>query len=481
MKNLIKILFIFCCTITTFAQIPDELDTSFGTNGHVEHTVTPNNDLMGIFIHDSYKLPNGKILAVGTANDGCGSVSGYYGIVIRFNVDGSIDTSFSQNGFYITNSTHFRQIIVENNNSFYIKSSSSLLNIDSNGSIITSFTTPNVLKVFLDSNNDFITINKIGSTYKIGKMSSNGSINNTFGDNGYYTVPSNFKINKITLDESNNIYAVGYDNTDPNLEKLIVLKLNSNGLLDTTFATNGIYKFEAYTRSHGFFIQIDQQNRLLITGIRPGDYNYNRGLLMLRLDLDGSIDTSFSGNGYFFKNIHSDSTPRKIHLTTNGEIYVTGQGFYRMYIAKFNENGFSDISFGTNGSILTEYLSTTIYATSSIMYNDNIILIGAKMFAHCNQSKYKATLSKYLIDNNRLNTNETTLINSTKIFPNPIKNKIVIQTESLHYKIKLFDALGKRINVNVNNDIIDARSLNSGVYYLHITSNLNTKIVKLIK
>ncbi|WP_442264559.1 T9SS type A sorting domain-containing protein [Tenacibaculum sp. ZS6-P6] len=475
-------------TINSNAQIPGTLDNSFGINGQYEYTVTVGTTLYGIIANDSYTLPNGKILIVGVASSGCSSNSSYSGIMARFNSDGTFDTSFNQTGFKLTSTENFRQIIPVADDSFYILSYTKILKVDPQGNLDNSFGNNGVVnltqfnKAFkIDSQGNFIVLSKFSSsstTHYLKKITSVGNIDLTFGNNGFYQFDFAYRLNTLLLDSNDNIYVTGQDNTSSTAPKLIVAKLTNNGDLYNTFGVNGVFKLNTYVISRGFLINFDSQNQLIVAG--DGNYLGNLGLILLKINTNGILDNTFNSSGYLHKPISSESTPSKLHITNDGNLYVLGTGWFRMYIAKFNGNGTSDSDFGTNGYVLTENVSSIVYCKSSEINDNNIIVVGAKSFTHCNQTKYKLTLSKYFIEDETLSIEDQEMSQIT-LYPNPFIDKIRINTGGKAYKVKMFDINGKEMPIHIDSDVITTTLLTKGIYLLKININDKSKYYKIIK
>ena len=112
---------------------------------------------------------------------------------------------------------------------------------------------------------------------------------------------------------------------------------------------------------------------------------------------------------------------------------------------------------GVDGSDLVQFVITTDLGT---VYYDNLYL-----------------------HNNNLSTNDFAT-NSFRAFPNPTNGDWNISASTVINKIAVYDILGKHVvslAPNANEAVIDASSLNSGIYFAKIEGNNGSKTVKLIK
>lgn len=79
------------------------------------------------------------------------------------------------------------------------------------------------------------------------------------------------------------------------------------------------------------------------------------------------------------------------------------------------------------------------------------------------------------------NNNE---INSFKVFPNPANSSLQIETVNNNSNIKIIDISGRTIidiHSQKSNNKINISELNKGIYFVKLTTNNNTQIIKFIK
>jgi uncharacterized delta-60 repeat protein len=153
-------------------------------------------------------------------------------------------------------------------------------------------------KVLVDSNNNYILMgitvnndNNIKYGLELVKYNSNGTLVNSFGNNGevFYN-EVNFYPNSFALDQDNNIYVVG-SVVDNNFHKMVyVIKFNHNGELDRTFGTDGKYIIDFSNREmEAVDIAIDKDNKIIVAF--NDDRHINFGFT--RLYLNGTPDNNF--------------------------------------------------------------------------------------------------------------------------------------------------------------------------------------------
>ncbi len=119
-------------------------------------------------------------------------------------------------------------------------------------------------------------------------------------------------------------------------------------------------------------------------------------------------------------------------------------------------------------------------------FNDSkdIVLEIKNAYLVDNQGAYSTvegmTSSSVLIGTS-VSTQETTFTNEY-IFPNPVKNTLMIQTERDIQNVMIYNSTGVLINMNQTfENKINTNALTSGVYFIHLIGEAGTGIYKFIK
>ena len=187
-----------------------------------------------------------------------------------------------------------------------------------------------------------------------------GVLDESFGNGGIAKLDdpdSSSRAGDIALTENQDIIAVGrIDNNSAIYNS--VLKLNSDGTLDTSFGTNGYslvnFGSSALDRYIGVFIQ---ENGNIVAAGHHGSPNLD--IVVSRFLPNGMLDTSFGNSGHSFLDIAELDYFGKIIPADNGFFIVNhsstaGVASY-LTIAKYDSEGTLDFSFGNNGVVLTDF------------------------------------------------------------------------------------------------------------------------------
>jgi uncharacterized delta-60 repeat protein len=158
---------------------------------------------------------------------------------------------------------------------------------------------------------------------------------------------------------------VGQTRNSSGVDNLAVVRYTPEGDLDTTFNGTGqqLISFGSTSLSvNGCTIQDNgtAQAKIILAGGGGSTWNF------IRLNADGTLDTSFGVGGkstVTFSNKVADSFPRAVIMqqTTGGwRILAAGRSYvgktdYDFALVRLNLNGSLDTSFGTSGVVTTDF------------------------------------------------------------------------------------------------------------------------------
>lgn len=431
----------------------------------------------------------------------------YFSGIERFNENGSPDITFGSNGkiglgFYFTD---FDALAVDNANNIIVSgytslSSGVILRITPAGALDPTFGDQGI--TYLEDNIDFIPrINsiKIQSNNKIVlgggnnvngivdylliRLNENGTVDTTFGNNGISMVGLNNVSEMITAIEVLNdgkIVATGFTNENfGNDFQAVVLKFNSVGLLDPTFNGNGKY---LTSRSVDFYvngdIKVQNDGKILSTF-----ESLNDNFILYRLNSNGTLDNNFGSGGYVNTYITGFDKSAQIHYnSTNQAITLIGttveEEIGKFALVRYFGNGEIDFSFGNSGIVVTDlgYNSQTISATPTY---DGKLVVSGNLYDDVAMD-YDQVMARYYLEEslNLLNQEELAL----RIFPNPAAETLYIQmkNEIPAESFTVTDMNGKVIlNGKLSNEQnINVSNLSNGVYFITVNDFQPIRFIK---
>jgi uncharacterized delta-60 repeat protein len=248
---------------------------------------------------------DGKILVAGSSD-------GKFALV-RYNSNGSLDTIFDMDGKVTTNLGSY--------------ASGGFVALQADGKII----------VAGSSNNAFALV----------RYNSNGSLDTTFSGDGKLTTnigTSYDYASAVTLQADGKILVAGYSfDSVTGFSDVVIARYNRNGSLDTTFDNDGKVITDFVFYDYGYSVTLQADGKILVAGY--SDDSRHGLFTLMRYNSDGSLDTTFNGDGKVTAYSGSGSS---VTLQADGKILVAGNS---------GDNDFALIRYNTDGSLDTNFSS----------------------------------------------------------------------------------------------------------------------------
>lgn len=507
MKSIYSYLTIIFCffIIQVKAQTPD---TTFGANGKV-NTSFGN---FSVYFNALATQNDGKIYAVG-ATEGLGP-NGIF--ISKYNPDGLIDNTYNSNGVngipgtkeigYGSNYEFCHTIVIQADNKLILAGSSNgdfaLARLNQNGDYDTDFSNDGKMifsfgagngskinKVLLQSDGKIIAVgqayNGVNFDFGIARFNTNGSLDTSFGTDGKAIIPigpANDFGKDTLLQPDGKILIVGYSNNALGYDSLSAIRLNSNGSLDTSFATNGKIYYNIPSKDYcvAEAIALQSDGKILISGHADGDF------AVMRYNTNGTLDTTFGNSGYTTTDFgNSQDKVYAISIRPDGRIILAGHNYEQAVstfldfgIASYNSDGSLDTNFDSDGK-MTISMGYSSGIKDMIIQPDGKLLFGGYS-AEIMNSNLRYSLLR-LSDSN-LSVNET-IFNDNKVvlYPNPTNEFITISTSENIEKLELYNIHGQQLDIKNKtlNNTIDLSGFDRGIYFVKLNSNQTFKINKL--
>lgn len=292
---------------------------------------------------------------------------------------GSLDTSFGTGGKVLTG---FTAVTNSNDESYYSA-------IQTDGKIVTVGDSP-----IASGNYDFTIVRYL----------TNGTLDTTFGTQGKVTFGlGNYdSARAVAINTDGKIYVVGgTGGTSLSLSTNITLiRLNTNGTLDTTFGTAGVSTFGLTGYDIPTDITIQSDGKILISGNNIVDLTDNYSdLSLFRINPDGTLDLDFSNDGKLTLNLGDEDRPSIIEIDASNKILLGGKCGSYIGMARYNQDGSFDNTFGTMGKITLQINERSVTVGDfKIQTDGKIVLTG---------SYYSSVASNPDVYIARLNSNGT--------------------------------------------------------------------------
>lgn len=305
--------------LVTLAAAGD-LDTSFAGDGIFTDNIAGSHT-QG---HAVIVQPDGKIV-VGGATDSLGNSALRYAIA-RFNPDGSLDNSFSNDG---------------TNYDINIRGTAAGLALHDDGTIVQCGFGTNGFTLF--------------------RYSSSGVLDTGFGLASYARLiiggGAEEGCEGLAIQPDDKIIAAGWggNNTDPDV---VVARFTITGTLDTSFDSDGYVTLDIVgEEDQASDVLLQPNGKIVIAGnsVNGGV----RSALLARFDSAGTLDTTFGVNGVVIPTFGASGPDvfESIVQLDNGQLLVTGSrddgSQNDIILLRYSADGVLDTTFGTNGVVIT--------------------------------------------------------------------------------------------------------------------------------
>jgi uncharacterized delta-60 repeat protein len=318
--------------LVTFTSTAGELDASFDGDGLLT------TDFFNNYDH-SYALavqPDGKLVVAGASSAGGGDFA-----LARYNPDGSLDTSFDGDGRVTTDF---------NGND----DEASALALQPDGKII-------VAGQIWDGNS---------SDFALARYNPDGSLDASFSGDG--KVITDFAGGRdwaaaLVVQPDGKIVASGWAWTVSYCD-FAVARYDPDGSLDTSFDSDGKVTTDFVGREDcSYALALQPDGKLVVAGYAWN--GNNEDFALARYNSDGSLDASFDGDGLLTTSFSgSYDAAYALALQPDGKLVAAGItsiiGNGDFALARYNPDGSLDTSFGGDGRVTTDFAgnSDTAYA-----------------------------------------------------------------------------------------------------------------------
>jgi uncharacterized delta-60 repeat protein len=379
------------------------LDTSFGENGRV---TTDFNNFNDIDIVNTMVLQADKIIVAGYTTNLFSFTSDI--ALARYTANGTLDSSFGKHGKLTTDfniDDRANSIMLQGDKivvAGYTRNNDdvnfALARYGADGALDASFGENGKVTTDINGFDDYakaITLqeNKIilaGYTggfpnsvdFALVRYTADGRLDNSFGKNGRVTTDFNGAedyLNAITL-QGNKILVVGYTYVDNGYYDFALARYDGGGDLDTSFGEQGLLA-GYFPVSHTFFKSTAiQGNKVIAAGYALNDNKNNSDFALARYNNNGTLDTSFGVNGRVTTDFNGSSENVTSMVLQGDKIVVAGttdsHNSFDFALARYTANGTLDSSFGVNGFVTTDFNGSSENVTSMVLQGDKIVVGG---------------------------------------------------------------------------------------------------------
>jgi uncharacterized delta-60 repeat protein len=323
------------------------LDTSFGSGGH---TTNAFGSATAVALQPQSSGPS-KILAAGDAS----SRHGNEFAVARYNANGTLDTTFGKKGEVVTDLggtvTFLDSMVVDSSGRIlvagYTGAGAALVRYNANGSLDTSFGSGGELLTSIPIQNsvkgDGLALQTDGKivlagsgldpahstqVFEVARFNTNGTLDSTFGTGGVVKtlVGGGDEFGGLAIQADGKIVLAGSE-TAVSAYPLYLLRYNTDGTLDNAFGSSGVVSL---TNPAGIVPKADggvavQSDGSIVVGGDMGDpVTQQPAFIAVRVSSTGALDTGYGNGGWASAEFGYSGSAQAIALEPDGAVLVAG-------------------------------------------------------------------------------------------------------------------------------------------------------------
>ena len=352
---------------------PGTLDTSFNGTGIVTTSIATHDIGNAVAIQS-----NGRIVVAGVSYNGSNDDFA----VVRYNIDGTLDTSFNGTGKVTTpigsGDDVAYSVAIQSDGKIVAAGYSSggfadfaIVRYNTNGTLDTSFngtgkvTTPigfaddGAYSVAIQSDGKIVAAGFTEGSlddFAIVRYNIDGTLDTSFNGTGKVTTAigaATFEqAHSVAIQSDGRIVAVGYSSTNGSDNDFAAVRYNTNGTLDTSFNGTGIVTTPIGSGSDAAYSVLAQSDGKIVAVGFSSDSGSGLGVAVVRYNTDGTLDTSFNGTGKV--TTPGTGVALSAALQSDGRIVAAGYAFLTtdFVLVRYNANGTLDTSFNGTGKVI---------------------------------------------------------------------------------------------------------------------------------
>jgi uncharacterized delta-60 repeat protein len=424
------------------AAPPGDLDTTFDGDGKATTDFAGGTDEA----HAVAIQADGRIMAAGFA-----VVSGTFDFALsRYNADGSLDTTFSPDGLVTTDFAggvdQARGVAIQGDGkivaaglAFSGTNDFALARYNTDGSLDTTFSGDGKVTTDFGATDDVARAVAIqgdgrivaaglagvsGTTgFALARYNTDGSLDTTFSGDGKVTTDFTGDLDEayaVAIQGDGKIVAAGVADVTGHVADFALSRYNADGSLDTTFDGDGKVTTDFASDSdlaRGVAIQGD--GRIVAAGLAA--VSGPTGFALARYNTDGSLDTTFSGDGKVTTDFGgTDDLARAVAIQGDGKIVAAGPVEFSagndFALARYNADGSLDTTFSGDGKVTTDFGGGGDQASAVAIQGDGRIVAAGRVVSG---GTHDFAVARYTVSDTQspsVPTNlQATAVNSSRI------------------------------------------------------------------
>ena len=499
-------LLLFLATFAVANSQSGILDTSFGDDGIVTTQVSTTYN----FSTATVVQPDGKIIVAGYS----GTPATYSATVIRYNSDGTLDNSFSDDGKLTITigsaKSYATDVALQDDGKIVLGARTwnnvsgdfALVRLNGDGSLDNSFGTDGIViadsggsdassSILIADDGKILLAGNSDDNFSIAKFNTNGTMDTSFGTNGWSFIAfdSSSYAQDIYFQNDGKIIMGGFTIISGGRYQMAAARISVDGTLDSSFGTGGKVAFNfGIDHDIATTLGIQSDGKIIL-----GGHTYIRSnprlaydFAVVRLNIDGSFDSTYGNNGVSTTQIVDEANySNGLVIQADDKVVLAGRTVklfeYDFAMIRFNTDGTLDTSFGNGGKVSTDINGMEDHGYAIALQPDNkIILAGHSYSAGADDSAI--VVARYNNETLGVNDNLTT---EFRLYPNPAEEILTIELKNNTgaSSLEIVDLLGKTVYTSQINQTenINVSQLSQGTYFVKIKAEGKSEVIRFVK
>jgi uncharacterized delta-60 repeat protein len=369
---------------------PGELDPSFGSGGKVTTQVGDSVAPSGLALQ-----ADGRLVAVGATttrvDEGLSGVdrpshSPADFALIRYNPDGSLDSTFGDGGIVSTDFLGGDDL-------------PNAVAVQEDGKILVAGSAWNGRVPLLCSHCQIDP--NVRSDFAVARYRPDGGLDETFGTGGKVITelhPQNTGESReplpwsmalsLAVQPDGKIVAAGMT-----AQNLALVRYNPDGSLDDSFGNNGVVATSVGEKAVAESLIIQGDGRLVVAGLSVPPFRPEVGvsisrMMLARYNPDGTLDSSFGEGGIVTPSLRNHASAVGIVMDRENALVVAGTYGPDIMVARYTPDGSLDASFGSGGLVFADLAGRRDRAVAVGLTANDLIMVCATAETRSNGEEF---------------------------------------------------------------------------------------------
>ncbi len=225
----------------------------------------------------------------------------------------------------------------------------------------------------------------MGFSWSTGAGKGSSGLDPGFGYNGASVISLSGgadMANAVVLQPDGKIVTAGYlYNPSIGDHDIAVIRLNPDGSVDGSFNSDGIFWHPHAGDDYGLGLALRPDGKIIVAGTTISPSTFDADFALLQLNADGSPDPTFGSSGFLpLAAVGTSEYVRSVTIQPDGKIILTGwmdgQSSIDFHAVRLNSDGTLDPSFSGDGKVTLDITGSNDHTRSAALQADGKLVIG---------------------------------------------------------------------------------------------------------